>query len=202
VAQETSAPDGREPKPAGPPCHGTPQPVGSKPRSRINCGRLDMRIARDGNWFYHGTPIGRKEMVRLFATILERRADGSYWLASPAEEGLIEVEDAPFVAVELLAAGSGRDQRLSFRTNLDDLVPLDAEHPLRLGTAQVAALHDDSRGAVPYVLVRKGLEARLAHAVYYELVERGVEERRDGALKYGIWSAGLFFPLGMLAATD
>jgi hypothetical protein len=175
-----------------------------------------MRIARDGTWFYHGTPIGRKEMVRLFATILERRPDGSYWLASPVEEGIIEVEDAPFLAVELFQAGCGRDQTLSFRTNLDEVVPLDGGHPLRLVTDQVAAvqddslralheidpraLHDDSRGAVPYLLVRKGLEARLTRALYYELVELGVEERRDGAPEYGVWSAGLFFPLGTWAS--
>jgi hypothetical protein len=177
---------------------GGPKPGGARPRSRINCGRLDMRIARDGTWFYHGTPIGRKEMVRLFSTILERRDDGSYWLASPAEEGLIEVEDAPFLAVELFADGTGHDQRLSFRTNVDDLVPLDAAHPLRVTDGQDAAVHDDSRGAPPYLFVRKGLEARLSRAVYYELVGLGVEERRDGAPDYGVWSAGTFFPLGRL----
>jgi hypothetical protein len=157
-----------------------------------------MRIARDGTWFYHGTPIGRKEMVRLFSTILERRADGSYWLASPAEEGIIEVEDAPFMAVELFAEGQGQDQRLSFRTNVDDIVPLDADHPLRVTDAPDAAVHDDSRGAAPYLFVRKGLEARLSRAVYYELVGLGVEERREGAPDYGVWSAGHFFPLGKL----
>jgi hypothetical protein len=158
-----------------------------------------MRIARDGTWFYHGSPIGRKEMVRLFATILERRDDGSYWLASPAEEGIIDVDDAPFLAVELFQEGTGRDQRLSFRTNLDETVPLDAEHPLRMaGSNQDVAPHDDSPGPIPYIFVRKGLEARLSRAVYYELVELGVEERRDGAPEYGVWSAGLFFPLGTL----
>jgi len=165
-------------------------------RVRVNCGRLDMRIARDGTWFYHGTPIGRKEMVRLFASVLERRADGSFWLATPAEEGTIEVEDAPFLAVELFIAGSGPDQRLSFRTNLEDLVPLDALHPLRMGAD--GAVHDDSRGAIPYLWVRKGLEARLSRAVYYELVTMGVEERRDGVPVYGVWSERIFFPLGCL----
>ena len=173
-------------------------------RSRVNCGRLDIRIARDGTWFYHGTPIGRKEMVRLFASILERRADGTFWMASPAEEGIVDVEDAPFVAVELFAAGTGGEQNLSFRTNVEDLVPLDAAHPLRMAvpvterTAPDAALHDDGRGAAPYLLVRKGLEARLSRAVYYELVTLGVEERRDGAPVYGVWSDRIFFPLGCL----
>ena len=165
-------------------------------RPRFNCGRLDMRIARDGTWFYHGTPIGRKEMVRLFASVLERRADGSFWLATPAEEGIVEVEDAPFLAVELFVAGSGPDQRLFFRTNVEDIVPLDAAHPLRLGAD--GAVHDDTRGAIPYLWVRKGLEARLSRAVYYELVAMGIEERRDGALVYGVWSERIFFPLGCL----
>jgi hypothetical protein len=189
VAQETG--ESAEPK-----NERTDRPVR---RSRINCGRLDIRIARDGTWFYHGTPIGRKEMVRLFATILERRADGSFWMASPAEEGIVEVEDAPFLAIELFADGAGPDQRLSFRTNVDDLVPLDAAHPLRMAvTTADAALHDEERGAAPYILVRKGLEARLSRAVYYELVAMGVEERRGGASVYGVWSDRIFFPLGQL----
>jgi hypothetical protein len=179
----------------------SPERSGAKaPRTRVNCGRFDMRIARDGTWFYHGTPIGRKEMVRLFSTILERREDGSFWLASPAEEGIIEVEDAPFLAVELFAEGSARDRLISFRTNVDDRVPLDAAHPLRITDSKDAAVHDDSRGAVPYLFVRKGLEARLVRAVYYELVDLGVEERRDGAPVFGVWSAGMFFPLGSLTA--
>ena len=172
------------------------------PRERVNCGRLDMRIARDGTWFYHGTPIPRKEMVRLFASVLERRADGSFWLATPAEEGEIAVEDAPFLAVELLAAGEGHGQILSFRTNLDEHVTLDLDHPLRMradAAPHVGALHDDGRGAIPYLLVRKGLEARLSRAVYYELVTKGVEERRDGAPVYGVWSSQVFFPIGSLS---
>lgn len=189
MAEGTFSAGGREPR--------EPQATGRRPR--VNCGRLDMRIARDGTWFYHGTPIGRKEMVRLFASILERRADGSFWLTSPAEEGLIEVEDAPFLAVELFAAGEGRGQNLSFRTNVDDVVPLDAAHPLRVAATGDGAVHDDSRGAIPYLLVRKGLEARLSRAVYYHLVALGTEERRGVAPEYGVWSDGIFFPLGRLA---
>ena len=159
-----------------------------------------MRIARDGTWFYHGSPIGRKELVRLFASVLERRDDGSYWLATPAEEGIVEVDDAPFIAVELVADADADGPRLSFRTNIDEIVPLDAAHPLRMGVDSTAnaAPHDDSRGAIPYLMVRKGLEARLARAVYYELVTMGVEEWRDGAPIFGVWSSKVFFPLGSL----
>ena len=159
----------------------------AQPR-RANCGRIDMRIARDGRWFYHGTPIGRQEMVRLFASVLTRRSDGSYWLVTPAEEGEIAVEDAPFLAVEMAAEGEGRAARLSFRTNVDDWVPLDSLHPLRVDL--------DRPGSPPYILVREGLEARLARPVYYHLAELAVEEERAEGRVLGIWSDRLFFPLG------
>ena len=94
-----------------------------------------MRIARDGAWFYRGSPIGRLPLVKLFASVLRREADGSYWLVTPAERGRIEVEDVPFLAVELTVAGEGRGQQLIFRTNLDDIVTAGPDHPLRVETA-------------------------------------------------------------------
>src|SRR6201993_1762027 len=91
-------------------------------RLPIDCGDLDMRIARDGTWFYRGSPIGRLPLVKLFASVLRREADGRYWLVTPAERGLVEVEDVPFLAVAVTVEGEGRDQRLIFRTNLDEFV--------------------------------------------------------------------------------
>jgi hypothetical protein len=152
-----------------------------------------MRIARDGTWFYQGTPIGRKPLVKLFSTVLRREPDGSYWLVTPVERGRIVVEDAPFTAVELTASGAARDQILTFRTNVDDEVTADAEHPLRVA-------HDPETGEPsPYILVRDGLEARLSRPVYYQLVELGEERRDGGGAMYGVWSKGRFFPLGSLA---
>jgi hypothetical protein len=157
---------------------------------RTICGRMDMRIARDGKWFYHGTPIPRKEMVCLFASMMERRADGSYWLVSPIEECEIEVEDVPFLAVELFICGSGREMVFSFRTNVDECVTLNADHPLRVTL--------DASNTPPYVTVRNGLEARLTRSVYYELVALGLEEKVGEEQLYGVWSSGIFFPLGRL----
>jgi hypothetical protein len=157
-----------------------------------SCGDFDMRIARDGTWFYRGSPIGRKPLVKLFSTVL-RREDGEYWLVTPAERGRILVDDAPFVAVEVTVAGEGSAQTLTFRTNVDDDVTLDDSHPLRLD-------HDSASGAdVPYVTVRSGLEARILRPVYYHLVEFGVFAEIDGAEQLGVWSAGRFFPLGRIA---
>jgi uncharacterized protein len=152
-----------------------------------------LRIERDGTWTYLGSPIRRLALVKLFATVLRREADGSYWLVTPVERGRIEVEDAPFVAVELKVEGEGQGQRLQLRTNLDVWVPVGADHPLRLRTPPWA--DRQAQAPVPYVEVRAGLEARLLRPVFYELVELGREEKLAGGQRFGVWSAGQFFAL-------
>jgi uncharacterized protein len=159
-------------------------------RQPVDCGHFDIRIARDGTWYYRDSPIRRLPLVRLFSTVLRREADGTFWLQTPVERGRITVEDAPFIAVELICRGAGRQQELIFRTNIDDTVAADAEHPLRVVTAPATAEPS------PYVLVRNGLEARLNRPVFYELVELGREERVGDATLFGVWSKGKFFPLG------
>ena len=161
------------------------------------CGDLDMRIARDGTWFYHGSPIGRKPLVTLFASVLRRETDGSYWLVTPVERGRIAVDDAPFLAVELTAHGAGGDQILVLRTNLDEMVELGPERPLRV--AEDARTGEPS----PYVLVRPGregrpgLEALIARPVFYQLVELATADA-DDPTRLGVWSKGAFFALGRM----
>lgn len=156
------------------------------------CGDMDMRIARDGTWYYMGSPIGRAAMVRLFSTILRRESDGEYYLVTPQEKLRIQVDDAPFVAVELDSSGSGHTQRLRIRTNVDDVVMIDEGHPLHIRYT------DCNDQPSPYVIVRDRLEALVSRAVYYQLVELGIEREIDGEVHYGVWSAGRFFSLGRL----
>lgn len=162
------------------------------------CRSFPIRIARDGSWWHEGAPIGRVELVKLFASILHRTPDGGYWLVTPGEQGRIEVEDVPFTAVELAAEGQGRERRLRFRTNLDAWVTAGAAHPLTLRPDAAGA------GEVPYLTVRDGLEARLLRPVFYELVELAepAEDgpRADGAgAAIGVWSDGVWFALGSAA---
>ena len=161
-------------------------------RSRIDDGDGDfgIRIARDGTWFYQGSPIGRKPLVKLFASVLTRDEAGDYWLETPVERGRIEVDDAPFTAVEVTASGSGEDMELTFRTNLDDEVVAGADHPIRV--EEELATREPS----PYVLVRDELDALIARPVFYELVEMAAEREDAGELVLGIWSRGEFFRLG------
>lgn len=149
-----------------------------------HCGDSAMRIARDGTWFHEGSPIGRAAMVRLFSTILRREPNGGYVLVTPGEKLSIEVEDAPFVAVELKTEGTGSARRLAFRLNTDELVVAGPDHPLLFAARE--------NGPHPYLTVRRGLEALIARPVYYELANIAIEESGSPP---GVWSEGAFFAL-------
>ncbi len=163
-------------------------------------GALPFLIQRDGTWLYRGSPIRRKPLVCLFASVLERDDGGTYWLETPAERGSIEVEDVPFVAVELEWRGCGRDQVLAFRTNVDQIVCAGAEHPLLVDWNRPVA--DDGGGPAPYLHVRgegaRAIRARVARAVYYELAALAVKGHCQGRQCLGVWSQNLFFPIGIL----
>jgi len=152
------------------------------------CGDLDMRIARDGTWWYLGTPMGRKELVKLFSSII--RKDGeNYFLVTPAEKVGITVDDAPFVAVDFEVSGEGHDQILTFTTHVDDVAIAGPENPIRV-------VRDAETGEPsPYVLIRANLEALIDRKSFYRLVEIGTHEDLVGESWFGIWSSGQFFPV-------
>lgn len=172
-----------------------PKPTRSPRGSPRECGPLPFVIRRDGVWLYRGSPIGRKELVCLFASVLKRAEDGSFWLETPAERGTIEVEDAPFLAVELDWSGIGKSQVLTLRTNIDQVVEVGPDHPIRVAHDLLTC------EPVPYLLVRDGagrlpIEARISRAVYYELVALAEPELVRGRMMLGVWSHGAFFALG------
>jgi hypothetical protein len=165
-----------------------------KKRPRAECGDLPFLIKRDGSWLYKGTVIGRKELVCLFASVLRREADGSYWLETPSERGRILVEDAPFLVVEMDWNGGGSEQVVTFRTNTDEIVAVDLDHPLRFNNAE-------GGDPKPYVRLRPGagshpIEARISRPVFYELVALAEPQPVRGKMMLGVWSSGVFFPLG------
>ncbi len=147
-----------------------------------------MRIARDGTWFYLGSPINRFELVRLFSSILKKEG-GKYFLVTPVEKVGILVDDAPFVAVDFEATGSGDGQELTFETHVGDIAVAGPEHPIRVE-------RDPRTGEPsPYVLVRANLEALIDRKSFYRLVELGAHHEVDGERWFGLWSSGQFFPV-------
>jgi hypothetical protein len=154
------------------------------------CGEIDMRIARDGTWFYNRTPIGRPALVKLFSSIL-RRDPERYVLVTPVEKVGIVVEDAPFLGVEFSREGEGEAQVLKLRTNVDEWVEISEKNPLRFEKG-------DSDGLKPYVRVRANLEALVKRALFYDLAAWGFSREIEGEDFFGVWSAGAFFPMARM----
>jgi hypothetical protein len=149
------------------------------------CGGIDMKIARDGTWFYGGTPIARPALVRLFSTILRKDPEG-YVLVTPIEKVAITVEDAPFLAVEMMVAQPRPEQVLRFSTNVRDWVEAGRQHPIRFEKAA-------SGGMKPYIHVRGDLWALATRALLLDLVEVGETREHEGKPCFGVVSAGVFF---------
>jgi len=161
-------------------------PSAERHEEPANCGDLPFLIQQDGTWLYRGSPIVRKELVQLFASVLRREEDGGYWLVTPVERGRIEVEDAPFRCVTVDIRGEGIAQELLFKTNVGEVVRLDDNHPIR------------SRDGRVYLGVRAGnvnrypIEARLDDEILQQVRRVVVVHGDDGP---GVWSASTFFPL-------
>ena len=149
------------------------------------CGDIDMRIARDGTWYYLGTPIGRAPMVKLFSSILKREGD-AYFLVTPAEKVGITVDDAPLLAVDFTATGEGLAQNLRFVTKTEDEVDADAQH-------RITVRIDETGAPSPYIHVRDGLNALIDRKSFYRLIELGCHAVQDGESWFGLWSHGQFF---------
>ncbi|MEE9396592.1 MAG: DUF1285 domain-containing protein [Methylococcales bacterium] len=153
------------------------------------CGDIDMLIKRDGSWFYMGTPIVRKELVRLFSTILRKDKDGKTYLVTPGEKVGITVEDAPFLAVEMSCQGTGKEQILTFRSNVNDVIIAGHENSLRF------EIDNENEGLKPYILVRGRLEALLTRAITLDLIALGQEVVLNGKSYFVIYSQGVLFPI-------
>lgn len=152
------------------------------------CGELDIRIARDGTWFYLGTPFTRLPLVNLFSSIL-RAENGRYVLVTPVEKVGIQVDDLPLHAVDFTVTGTGADQSITFHTRTGDDATAGADHPLIVHRAP------ETGEPAPQILIRPGLAARIDRKSFYRLADLGTHAPLDGASWFGVWSAGVFFPM-------
>ncbi|KDA04442.1 DUF1285 domain-containing protein [Hyphomonas oceanitis] len=158
-----------------------------------NCGDIDMAIRADGSWWHEGGRMNRERMVKMFSRILRKDEDGKTYLVTPYEKVVVDVEDAPFIAVRVDRAGeAGPQQALAFLTNVGDVAVAGPDNPIRVET-------DAETGEpAPYVLVRGRLEAKIARPAFYELVDMAEADPKDETV-LGVWSQGVFFPIGAAA---
>jgi hypothetical protein len=148
-----------------------------------------------GRGFIRARRLAGKRWCSCSASVLRKDPD-EYVLVTPVERVTIDVEDAPFLAIEMAVQGEGRDQVIAFRTNVEDSVTVDADHPLRFET------EERTDGLKPYVRVRGGLEALVKRALFFDLAELGTCEMHESQDWFGVWSAGQFFPMVPMAMLD
>jgi hypothetical protein len=161
---------------------------------RAGSQAVPLRIDRNGVWHYRHDPITRPRVLRLFARALRREGPGRFTLAAPCERVPVEVEDVPFIGVDLICESEADHQRLRVRTNIDEEVEVGREHPLRF------VRDDKTQGMIPYVLLGGALEARLSRSAAFDLASLAVRETYGGVAHYGVWSGGVFFPICPVAS--
>jgi uncharacterized protein len=152
-----------------------------------HCGDIGLVIRRDGTWMQDGVRFTREKLVRLFSTVMRRDPDG-YYLVTPHEKVVVRVEDAPFIGVRIDCTHVEGEPAILVTTNVGDVTLVDAEHPLRVV--------QDARTGEPsaYVMIRNGLEARLARPPWYELVAAADHDPETGRMQ--VRSGGQLFPIG------
>ncbi|MEM9210702.1 MAG: DUF1285 domain-containing protein [Pseudomonadota bacterium] len=151
------------------------------------CGDLDMRISRDGTWYYLGSPIGRKPLVKLFSSIIVKEGE-KYFLVTPVEKVGIKVDDAPFVAIDFDTIITDRGPALRFETHVGDYADAGPSNPIRV-------VFDEDGQPSPYILIRRNLEALIDRKSFYRLVDRGETRLVDDEDWFGVVSNGTFFKI-------
>ena len=152
------------------------------------CGDIDMRIARDGTWFYCGSPIGRKQLVKLFSSILIRE-NNKYFLITPVEKVGIKVEDAPFIANNFERIVENKKPYLIFYTNIEETIILSKTNPFRV------FINDKTQEPSPYILVRDNIEAKIDRKSFYRLIDIAEYSKIADSEWLGIYSDSTFFPI-------
>ena len=153
------------------------------------CGDIDMKIMRNGKWFYMGTEIKRPAMVKLFSGILRLDSDNCYYLVTPVEKVRISVEDAPFIVTSLISENKDNINHLYFITNVNEKILLTKNNPLEI------KINNITEEPSPYIFVRKNLKALISRSVFYELIELATKKNIDGKDCLVLASAGEVFKL-------
>lgn len=155
-----------------------------------NCGEMDLVIKNDASWWYMGSKINRKRLVKLFSTVLKKEED-DYFLVTPVEKIKIQVEDVPFKIINLQQI---KDKKYAhplivMQNNIGELIPLNNEHPLEIK-------QDNNGFPLPYITVRKNLNAKLSRSVFYEIVTLAKPTQLNGVEHLIVHSGDWNFDLG------
>ena len=149
------------------------------------CEGVEMKIDREGNWFYQGSIIGRDKLKILFSRILKFE-DGNYYLVTPVEKVLVKVDLAPYMIIDYEVDSD--HENIILKTNLDLSIPLNKEHKL-----EVKKIGDEH---IPFVHVRNNIEGFISRSVYYSLIEIALNQDNGSSDQLTLKSFDCDFNLG------
>ena len=149
------------------------------------CEGVEMKIDREGNWFYQGSIIGRDKLKILFSRILKFE-DGNYYLVTPVEKVLVKVDLAPYMIIDYEVDSD--HENIILKTNLDLSIPLNQEHKL-----EVKKIGDEH---IPFVHVRNNIEGFISRSVYYALIEIALKQDNASSDQLTLKSFASEFSLG------
>ena len=149
------------------------------------CEGVEMKIDREGNWFYQNSIIGRDKLKILFSRILKHE-EGKYFLVTPVEKVPVTVDLAPYMIVDYEVDSDHKN--IILKTNLDLSIPLDNDHRLELKN-----IGDEH---IPFVHVRNNIEGFISRSVYYSLIEIALNQDNGSSDQLTLKSFDCDFNLG------
>tara|TARA_A200000159_G_scaffold16184_1_gene13369 strand:+ start:655 stop:1194 length:540 start_codon:yes stop_codon:yes gene_type:complete len=149
------------------------------------CEGVEMKIDREGNWFYQGSIIGRDKLKILFSRILKLE-EGKYFLVTPVEKVPVTVDLAPYMIIDYEVDSDHKN--IILKTNLDLSIPLDNDHRLELKN-----IGDEH---IPFVHVRNNIEGFISRSVYYSLIEIALKQDNGSSDQLTLRSFDCDFNLG------
>ena len=137
--------------------------------------KFPIKINSNGEWLYQNSLIQKKALIKLFSSVLIGDGKGNFYLETPAEKGKIEVEDAPFVAIDFNVKGLNKNQEIIFKTNIGEEIILSKKNPLFYKKVKNIF--------IPYINIRKNINAKILRSVYYQLINKLVDKNSRNTLK-------------------
>ena len=137
--------------------------------------KFPIKIKSNGEWLYQNTLIKKKTIIKLFSSVLVADEKGNFYLETPAEKGKIEVEDSPFVITTFAIKGLNKNQEIIFKTNIDEEIVLSKKNSLFYKKYK--------QSFIPYVVIRKNINAKILRSVYYQLINKFINKNTKKKLK-------------------
>jgi uncharacterized protein len=134
----------------------------------------DIRIDKDGTWYYRGAEMIRKDIVNLFYRHIKRDTEGRYLIEYENARYYLDVEDTPYVIKSAYFSPADKKGKDVF----DLLMPDDSIE--KLDPSTLRAGYDN---ALYCTIARLGTDARFSRASYYQLA-RYIEHDPDKNLYY------------------